>query len=177
MNAREKPLRVLCRGWVGVGFGSQLLGMLHEEASATCVTSPLCRRARSWSSSAAIAACGGRARPDKAPRPRGNPKDRGAWRTPVSVGPGRFERVSLGPFLRYIRFSPPRGRRRAQQPIHHHRQPHARGFHGLAEDDLLPHAVGFTQGMEQPRRHARRVRAKGDPVPRAKAWMSPPASA
>lgn len=37
MNAREKPLRVLCRGWVGVGFGSQLLGMLHEEASACVV--------------------------------------------------------------------------------------------------------------------------------------------
>ena len=39
MNAREKPLRVLCRGWVDVGFGSQLLGRLYEEASACVVQS------------------------------------------------------------------------------------------------------------------------------------------
>ena len=30
VNTREKPLRVLCRGWVDVGFGSQLLGRLYE---------------------------------------------------------------------------------------------------------------------------------------------------
>ena len=39
VNTREKPLRVLCRGWVDVGFGSQLLGRLYEEASACVVQS------------------------------------------------------------------------------------------------------------------------------------------
>ena len=39
METRDKPLRVLCRGWVEAGFGVRLMGRLHVEASACVVQS------------------------------------------------------------------------------------------------------------------------------------------
>lgn len=37
VKTKDKPLCVLCRGRVGAEFGSQLLGRLHQEASACAV--------------------------------------------------------------------------------------------------------------------------------------------
>ena len=39
MKTRDKPLHVLCRGWIDAAFGARLLGRLHQEASACVVQS------------------------------------------------------------------------------------------------------------------------------------------
>ena len=39
MKTMDKPLHVLCRGWVDIGFGARLMGRLHQEASACVVQS------------------------------------------------------------------------------------------------------------------------------------------